>query len=180
LASFAGDNASFDYPVTERSDKSPSDCALPGRSAMTEILEGVAQARNPGRAVIGALARQGRVAYSVSIAPLGASKGDKRTSQRRRSRLRSAKLLDANNRFLCECLVNDYSGTGLRLTLLKNIGLPSRCALFDDTTGEVRAVATVWRRDLIVGMRYRLNERPAPLSRSALTALRGRYYAVAD
>ena len=147
---------------------------------MTEILQGVERARPAGRAQIGALARQGRVAYSVLAAAPSARGGDKRTSQRRRSRLRSAKLLDANNRFLCECLVNDYSSTGLRLTLLKNIGLPSRCALFDDSTGEVRVVATVWRRDMVVGMRYRFNERPAPLSKSAWTALRGRYYAVVD
>ncbi len=146
---------------------------------MAETLEGVAQARRLGRAEIGALARQGRVAYTVSATPTSARPQDKRTSQRRRSRLRSAKLLDANNRFLCECLVNDYSGTGLRLTLLKNVGLPSRCALFDDTTGEVKAVAIVWRRNLLVGLRYRMHERP-PISKSMWTALRGRYYAVAD
>jgi hypothetical protein len=147
---------------------------------MTETLEGVEQTRRPQRAEVGALARQGRVAYSISVAPQSARPGDKRASDRRRSRLRSAKLLDANNRFLCECLVNDYSSTGLRLTLLKNIGLPSRCALFDDTTSEVRPVAIVWRRDSVVGIRYRLHERPAPLSKSARTALRGRYYAVPD
>lgn len=147
---------------------------------MTEILEGVQQSVRPGRAEVGALARRGRVAYSVLAAPSSRGTSDKRTSERRRSRLRSAKLLDVNNRFLCECLINDYSGTGLRLTLLKNIGLPNQCALFDDSTGEVRAVATVWRRDLVVGIRYRLNDRLAPLSKSAWTALRGRYYAVPD
>ena len=146
---------------------------------MTETLEGVQHARRPDRAEVGALARQGRVAYSVS-ASTSARPGDKRASHRRRSRLRSAKLLDAHNRFLCECLVNDYSSTGLRLTLLKNVGLPSRCALFDDATGEVRPVAIVWRRDSLVGIRYRLHERHAPLSKSAWTALRGRYYAVPD
>jgi hypothetical protein len=147
---------------------------------MTETLEGVQRTRRPGRADIGALARQGRVAYSVSVAPSNARPGDKRASQRRPSRLRSAKVLDAHNRFLCECLINDYSSAGLRLTLLKNVGLPSRCALFDDATGEVRPVAIVWRRDSIVGIRYRLHERSAPLSKSAWTALRGRYYAVPD
>jgi hypothetical protein len=147
---------------------------------MTETLEGVEQTRRPGQAEVGALARQGRVAYSVFVAPASARPGDKRTSRRRRSRLRSAKLLDAQNRFLCECLVNDYSSAGLRLTLLKNVGLPSRCALFDDTTGEIKPIAIVWRRDAIVGIRYRLQEKPAPLSKSAWTALRGRYYAVPD
>jgi hypothetical protein len=147
---------------------------------MTEILEGVELDGGLERAEINALARQGRVAYRVSIVSPGARPGDKRTSQRRRSRLRSAKLLDANNRFLCECLVNDFSSTGLRLTLLKNVPLPRRCALFDDDSGEVRVIAVVWRRDLIVGIRYRANERPASLSKSALTALRGRYYAMKD
>jgi hypothetical protein len=152
---------------------------------MTDILHGFAQDRGGGRADLGhgeisALARQGRVAYRVLPAVSAARSGERRASRRRRSRLRSAKLLDSNNRFLCECLVHDYSTAGLRLTLMKNIGLPSRCVVFDDETGDAKAVAVVWRRGSLVGMRYRWNDRPAQLSSVARAALRGRYYAMAD
>ena len=156
-----------------------------GRCAMSEILEGVVQSGRPGGSVpsaaeIGALARDGRVAYRVLPTPQHRQSADKRASHRRRSRLRSAKLLDANNRFLCECLVHDRSSMGLRLKLLKNIGLPSRCVFFDDESGELRAVAIVWRRNAAVGMRYRPGESLKPLPSSARAALKGRYYAIAD
>jgi hypothetical protein len=151
---------------------------------VSEILAGVVQSgrrggSDPSAAEIGALARDGRVAYRVLPTPHRQS-ADKRASQRRRSRLRSAKLLDANNRFLCECLVYDRSSMGLRLKLLKNIGLPSRCVFFDDDSGELRAVAIVWRRNAAVGMRYRPGESLKPLPPSARAALKGRYYAIAD
>ena len=151
---------------------------------MSDILEGVVQGNSdgaaPSPAEVGALARQGRVVYRAWTAPLGRQTGDKRASQRRRSRLQSAKLLDSNNRFLCECLVHDRSSAGLRLKLMKNIGLPSRCVFFDDESGAVTAVAIVWRRGLAVGMRYRPSEGLKALSPSARTALHGRYYAMAD
>jgi hypothetical protein len=157
---------------------------------LTITLEGVRQdegAESAGavRFAASALARQGRVAYRVALAPIptgrrDTARGDNRTSERRRIRLRSAKLLDSNNRFLCECLIHDRSNTGLRLKLMKNIGLPSRCRLFDDDTGEVMVVATVWRSETVVGMRYCLSEPTVAISKNLRAALRGRYYAIED
>jgi hypothetical protein len=155
---------------------------------LTITFEGVRQddahaGPDKGRATAIALAREGRVSYQVGPAlmarPAGAS-AEKRTSERRRSRLYSGKLLDPNNRFLCECLVYDRSSTGLRIKLMKNVGLPIRCRLFDAATGEVRVVTTVWRRETFVGLRFCANETNVAIPKNLRAALQGRYYAIAD
>jgi hypothetical protein len=99
---------------------------------------------------------------------------------RRRVRLRSGKLLDQHNRFLCECLVRDQSAQGLCLLLTKNIGLPPRCHLHDDETGAVEAVATMWRRGALLGVRYCATAKPIALKASDRSALQGKYYAILD
>ena len=157
---------------------------------MTVTLEGVRQddwAARAGLARLTArsLARKGQVGYRVAAlpgpeAPHSGASAEKRTSERRRSRLRSAKLLDLNNRFICECLVHDRSSSGLCLKLMRNIGLPGRCRLYDDETGEVLVVSTVWRRGEMLGLRFCATTEPAPIKESLRAALRGRYYAIPD
>jgi hypothetical protein len=154
---------------------------------MTNVLDGVARddwAKRPdaARTVARTLALNGQVAYRVialSPAP-DAAGGENRANARRRTRLRSAKLLDSSNRFLCECLVYDHSSSGLRLKLMRNAGLPSRLRLFDDESGELRAVSTVWRRETLLGVRYNDGAEPPPLKKSTKSALRGSFYAVPD
>jgi hypothetical protein len=144
---------------------------------MSTLLEGVRQDDAAGE---GALAADGRVAYRVLPDPTAFRRpGDKRGSQRQRARLSSAKLLDANNRFLCDCLIRDRSSSGLRLTLAKAVSLPPRCHFFDDDTGDVTVVAVVWRRDPLVGLRICANA-SAAISPRERAALRGRYYAMVD
>ncbi|HLW91672.1 MAG TPA: hypothetical protein VKS78_10265 [Roseiarcus sp.] len=150
---------------------------------MILVLEGVRRDRLGAGAAASVLARDGKVAYCVAAAPRDAKasgRRDKRANERRRSRLRSAKLLDASNRFLCECLVHDRSSSGLRIKLMRNIGLPARCRLYDDETGQISLVATAWRRGAVLGMRYLGGEGSATLSASARAALGGRYYAIVD
>jgi hypothetical protein len=105
---------------------------------------------------------------------------EKRAGARRRLRLHSAKLLDSQGAFICECLVRDQSKQGLCLKLMKNIGLPARCILYDDETRSLNAVMTVWRRDSLLGVRYCETVAPIAIKPSDRTALRGRYYAVLD
>jgi hypothetical protein len=160
----------------------------PGLRGLTITLEGVRQhgavaGAGVTRAAASSLAREGRVAYRVTSVQgpnPTAGRGEKRTSERQRSRLRSAKLLDSHNRFLCECLVHDRSSVGLCLKLMKNIGLPGRCRLFDDETGALRSIVTVWRRETVVGVRYCAGETMVDIRRETRAALQGRYYAIAD
>ena len=117
------------------------------------------------------LAARGQVAYrEIDSEP--------RLSPRRRTRLRSAKILDARNNYLCDALVHDRSLEGMRLLLSHNVGLPARFGLHDDETGEVLTVRTAWRRGQTLGVRVIDNSPPTPLTRSQSVALKGRYYAV--
>jgi hypothetical protein len=131
------------------------------------------------------LAYRNLVSYEIveppsDAPPIVGKPVEKRSSARRRLRLRSGKLLDAQNKFLCECLVRNRSGQGLCLMLAKNVGLPIRYRLYDDETGSLNAVTTIWRRNALLGVRYCLNSKPVAIRESDRSALRGRYYAVLD
>jgi hypothetical protein len=131
------------------------------------------------------LARRSLVSYEEVTPPADAppskAKGrEKRSSARRRLRLRSAKLLDTDNAFICECLVRDQSADGLCLKLMRNVGLPARCHLYDDETGAISVIVTMWRRDTLLGVRYCPTATPVAMKESDRAALRARYYAVPD
>jgi len=157
---------------------------------MSDLLEGVRSSfRRDDRALARVLARRGQVAYavfdSVREAPRVETPRPKPTGRelrlagRRRTRLRSAKILDAANAFVCDCLIYDRSATGLRLTLACEIGLPPQFQVHDDETGAVELVATVWRRGATLGVRFS-GYGASTLKPSERAALRGRYYAVRD
>lgn len=153
---------------------------------MTDTLEGVlGPDRRDDRRYVRKLALRGQVSYSVVVsepAPKATVDGrpDHRGAGRRRTRLRSGKILDQTNRFLCDCLIHDRSATGLRLALPRNLGLPPTFRVHDDETGEVDAVAQVWRRGAVVGVRYAPASGPVRVKPTDRSALRGRYYAVPD
>ena len=152
---------------------------------MNDLLEGV---RSPfprdDRALARVLARRGQVAYvvldSLRETPRPKAAGrELRLAGRRRTRMRSAKILDSANAFLCDCLIYDRSATGLRLTLARNVGLPPQFQVHDDESGVVESVATVWRRGATLGVRFNGYGATA-LKPSERAALRGRFYAVRD
>jgi len=130
-----------------------------------------------------ALAERGEIAYWVDSPAGGAAqsrRGEQRASAREQLRLRSAKVLDAAYRFVCECRICDRSLHGLRLALARNIRLPRRMSVHIDETGEVRSAKLVWRRGLVVGVH--LHERaPSTVLRPwDRYALRERYYGILD
>ena len=153
---------------------------------MTDTLDGVRKPdRRFDRRYARALASRGQVAYCVAERPRQQrprddARRDHRAAGRRRTRLRSAKILDAAGAFVCDCLVHDRSASGLRLTLARNLGLPARFRVHDDETGEVDVVETVWRRGAALGVRYRRALAAAPIKPSDRSALRGLFYAVPD
>lgn len=157
---------------------------------MAANFEGIRMRRRlaPGglsRAMSQSLARRNLVSYEIvelppDAPPIAARGIEKRSSARRRLRLRSGKLLDAQNKFLCECLVRNRSGQGLCLMLARNIGLPTRYRLYDDETGSLHSVTTIWRRSAVLGVRYCFTLKPVAIKESDRSALRARYYAVLD
>lgn len=117
------------------------------------------------------LADRGQVAYREI-------QSEPRLSPRRRTRLRSAKILDAQNSYLCDALIQDRSSEGMRLLLGRNVGLPARFALYEDESGDIFTVRTAWRRGQAVGVRVVQSGPPTPLTRSQNAVLKGRYYGV--
>ncbi len=153
---------------------------------MTDSFEGVrAPDRRDDPDYLRKLARRGQVSYSVVESdpqPQAAVNGrpDHRGSGRRRTRLRSGKILDQANKFLCDCLIHDRSTTGLRLALPRGAELPAQFHVHDDETGHIDPVALVWRRGAVVGVRFTPDAGPVSVKPSDRAALRGRYYAVPD
>jgi hypothetical protein len=147
---------------------------------MTETLDGL---RTPDRRVDGAearaLARRGQVAYCV-VESSSPGRRDHRGAGRRRTRLRSAKILDSANKFVCECLIHDRSASGLRLALARNVGLPAIFRVHDDETGKVDVVLTVWRRGAVLGVRFSNAFGQVAIKPSDKAALGGRFYAIPD
>ncbi len=133
-----------------------------------------------GRASIFDLFRRpprGEVTYSV--APIFQAAIDRRTAPRRRTRLRSGKILDRGNRFLVEAAIIDRSSGGLRLRLARNCDLPENFHLFDDESETIYAARQIWRRQAMIGARLRPGG-PVPATRRQIIELRGKFYAIAD
>jgi hypothetical protein len=135
-------------------------------------------ARNLGRE----LARRGEIAYwAVSPEgrpPEGEQGADQRRQRRERIRLRSAKLLDAAYRFVCEGRICDRSRDGLRLALARDIALPRQLSVHIDETCEVREAKIVWRRGSTIGIRLWEAAPAGALRPCDRYALRERYYAI--
>jgi len=129
------------------------------------------------------LADRGEIAYWV-VPPRGEAGANRfreeRGDVRERMRLRSAKLLDATYRFVCECRISDRSFNGLRLILTRNVRLPWRMAVHVDETSEIRGVRVIWRRGLVVGIRLRERVPAGAIKPWDRYALRERYYGILD
>jgi hypothetical protein len=124
------------------------------------------------------LAQRGEIAYWATT--LEADGGEQRRVAREPLRLRSAKLLDAAYRFLCECRICDRSPDGLRLALSRKIALPPDLTVYLDETGEVRGATIVWRRHEIIGLRLRERAPASALRPCDRYALSARYYAMTN
>lgn len=103
-----------------------------------------------------------------------------RAHPRVQRRLHSAKIINADNAFLCEAVLRDVSPRGMRLTLARNVGLPPRFGVHDDQTNQVFTVSQVWRRSSTIGVRIHDNAPPRPMRPAERSALAGRYYGVRD
>lgn len=114
------------------------------------------------------LVQEGQAAYRV----------DGRGAARRRTRLQSAKILDAGGAFLCEATVQDLSASGLRVLLARNLGLPSRLLVHLDLTSDFLSATVAWRRERVAGLHVLASGVSGPLKTSDRLALKGRYYAV--
>lgn len=121
-----------------------------------------------------ALLRQGFAVYREAVR----RGGEARTHRRARLRLHSAKIIDGENGFLCDAILQDISPGGMRLALARNIGLPLRFGVHDDQSRELFTVSQAWRRGLTVGVRIHNAGPPRPMRPVERATLAGRYYSV--
>ena len=104
--------------------------------------------------------------------------GDRRHDQRRRTRLRSGKVVDADNRFIVECQIRERSREGARLLLVRPATIPDRVGLFDDAELKIKTAEIIWRQALEVGIRFTAELDSDEIKESDLAALSGKFYAV--
>lgn len=83
-----------------------------------------------------------------------AALGEKRSAPRRRTRLRTGKIVDPRSLYLIECQIYDWSETGARLRLFSNVLVPSRIQLFEDVSERLINATIVWRRRREIGLRF--------------------------
>ncbi len=102
--------------------------------------------------VSGAETKPGAVTYRI-LDPVQES-GDKRTETRKRTRLRSGKILDGTGKFLIDCQIHNRSERGARLILFARVKLPRRIRLFSDLDGELLEGAVAWQRGQNVGVTF--------------------------
>ncbi len=105
------------------------------------------------------------------------SPADRRGDQRRRTQLRSGKIISSNGQFVSECLIVDRSTFGSKLRLPKISPLPARVMLFDDQSGELLHATVIWRRDRETGIRFTATERNERF-RAIADAMRRKFYAM--
>jgi hypothetical protein len=125
--------------------------------------------------VSGVETRPGAVTYRV-LDP-ARENGDKRAETRKRTRLRSGKILDGANKFLIDCQIHDRSEHGARLILMARVKLPRRIRLFSDLDGELLEGAIAWQRGQNVGVTFPPQAKPN-LTPAQITALRRKIYVV--
>ncbi len=96
---------------------------------------------------------------------------------RRRTRLRSGKVVGADGQFVAECLIANRSAQGGLMRLPPRLALPARILVYDDQSGDLLAATVVWRRDRDVGLRFGAPERDARF-RAIADSMRRKFYAV--
>ncbi|MCW2284602.1 hypothetical protein M2323_002489 [Rhodoblastus acidophilus] len=122
---------------------------------------------------------RGEVTYSVLSNGPAAFADERRDAPRRRTRLRSGKVLDRANAFVVETSILDRSAGGLRLRLARDCEAPEIFHLFDDETESIFAYRVIWRRQNTLGARM-LPGGPIPATRRQIIELRGKFYAIKD
>jgi hypothetical protein len=113
-------------------------------------------------------------AYSVRVI----DDAERRTEPRRRTRLRSGKILDLRNEFLIECQVLDRSEMGARVRLYADIPSQSLIRLYEDKPERLLDAYIVWRRDFDVGLGFNRVSGARRLTRIQLICLRSHFYAI--
>ncbi|CAN7701826.1 PilZ domain-containing protein [Phyllobacterium sp. LjRoot231] len=106
------------------------------------------------------------------------NKAEKRVEERKRTRLRSGKLVTLAGQFLTECHFHNLAGGGAKIRIVSQCAVPIRFWLFDDQYRGALITEIVWRKDMELGVRFIENAGVTPLTDTILSALAGKYYSL--
>ena len=117
-----------------------------------------------------------------STSPMAAAtteyKTEKRRQKRKRTRLRSGKLVTLDGHFLTECQFQNIARGGAKIRLVGPCVVPKRFWLFDDQYCGALITEVVWHREPEFGVRFVQDPNVAPLDEAVLHALAGKYYSL--
>jgi len=105
-------------------------------------------------------------------------KTEKRRQERKRTRLRSGKLVTLDGRFLTECQVENIARGGAKIRLVGPCVVPKRFWLFDDQYCGALITEVVWQREPELGVRFVQDPNVTPLDENVLSRLSGKYYSL--
>ncbi len=112
--------------------------------------------------------------FSSAVQPVERRRG----GARRRTRLRSGKLIRKDGQFLCECLVNNLSASGCRLKLPSLMpDVQPNLYFYDDQSEQLFQARVMWKSDSELGLRL-MPCLPNALHRSIAGAMRRKFYAL--
>ena len=94
----------------------------------------------------------GKAVAGASYSVVHAARADKRRLGRQRSRLKTGKIIDRDNRFICDCSFYDLSQGGARVRLMQAVDLPEIVRIYRDSDGAVFTARPVWRSGVEIGL----------------------------
>lgn len=113
------------------------------------------------------------------MSPYGTdNRTEKRVEERKRTRLRSGKLVTLDGQFLTECHFQNLAGGGARIRIVGQCAVPNRFWLFDDQYSSALITEIVWHKDAEFGVRFIQDSSVVPLNDTILNTLAGKYYSL--
>lgn len=106
------------------------------------------------------------------------TRSEKRAEERKRTRLRSGKLVTLGGQFLTECHFHNLTGGGAKIRIMTPCAVPDRFWLFDDQYCGALITEIVWRNESDFGVRFVHDPAVAPLNDTTLNTLSGKYYSL--
>ena len=103
---------------------------------------------------------------------------NRRKAPRRRTRLRSGKVISLEGLFIDDCLIHDRSTLGVRIRMAGRTILPGHVKFFDDELRQLRTARVVWQRDNIAGLEFIDEQPPHHACAREQMAWTGKYYAL--
>jgi len=106
------------------------------------------------------------------------NKTEKRVEERKKTRLRSGKLVTLDGQFLTECHIQNLADSGARIRIVSQCAVPDRFWLFDDQYCGALITEIVWHKDAEFGVRFVQDPSVVPLNDTVLNTLAGKYYSL--